>query len=407
MPFAFGGPREATFRAWSRQGLTDELRRRWHEFTGADGWAWPGMFYDGPLPPFEETVLEEKDNKRTWIDHWGVKRVDAIVQPTDGFAPRQYLEFPVKTLDDFEEMKRRFDPRTPARYRPDPAEAARTQMTPDGYRRYPMGECWEDRVEQCNSGGLPVRIGIAGLFWRARDWTGLEDLAVMFKLQPALVHEMMEFWTGFLMDMLDEPLRRLQVEEVMLNEDMAYKTASMISPADMREFMLPRYERLHRFFHERGVHALVMDSDGHNGQILDVFHPAEQADAPVAIDGICPMEIAAGNDPAVYLARYPKLFIWGGIDKRELRGSRERVRAEVVRRYRAAREFGGYLPTVDHGVPPDVPLRNYLHMVELIKGFAQGRDLETYEPPCELEQALGEVEEEFDARREIERAYGD
>ena len=47
-------------------------------------------------------------------------------------------------------------------------------------------------------------------------------------------------------------------------------------------------------------------------------------------------------------------------------------------------------------MPPDVPVRNFLHLVELVKGFSRGEDLDTYEPPCELEQELGPIEEMFD-----------
>jgi len=398
MPYAFGGPRASTFSAWLQQGLSREQQARWRSFVGEDPWETVGMLYEGPIPPFEETVLEERGNKRIWIDNWGVKRVDAIIQPTEGFAPRRYLEFPVKGPEDFERMKHRFDPHSPERFRPDPALAASTRLNPDAYRHYMAGECWRDRVETCNAGALPVRANIAGLFWRARDWVGLENLAIMFRDQPMLVHEMMEFWTCFIMEMLDEPLRHVKVDEFILNEDMGYKTASMISPADMREFMLPRYQRLYAFFKDRGVECVVMDTDGHNGQILDVFFPA-------SIDGVVPMEIAANNDPAVYLQRHPGLYICGGIDKRELRHGLDRVRAEVVRRYATARTHGGYLPIVDHGVPPDVPLRNFLYMAELIKGLADGASLETYEPPGELEAQLGEVTAFFDPDTAIRRAY--
>jgi hypothetical protein len=83
------------------------------------------------------------------------------------------------------------------------------------------------------------------------------------------------------------------------------------------------------------------------------------------------------------------------------------VRREVVKRYRAARELGRYIPTVDHGVPPEVPLRNFRYMVELMKGFAQGEDLDTYEPPCLLERQLGPIEEMFDPLKAIEEAYGE
>lgn len=399
MPYAFGGPRASTFEAWRKQGLSEEQHRNWNSFVGADGSRSIGMLYTGPMPPFEEKVLEEKDNKRIWTDSMGVKRMDAIQQPTEGFATRRYLEFPVKSISDFEEMKSRYDPHSPERTRPADDPGRYASMNPDGYRHYAPGPCWRDLVDRCNAGELPVVVSVPGLYWTARDWCGFEGLSIMFKDQPRLVHEMMEYWTWFLMELLDEPLRCIKVDQLTLSEDMAFKTQAMISPDDMRAFMLPRYRRLYEFFKDRGVECVWMDSDGHVGQILEALYPA-------AIDGIWPMEIAAGNDPERYLRLYPRLFSMGGIDKRELRFGKERVRAEVVRRYRVARRYGGYIPMVDHGVPPDVPLRSFLCMVELIKGFANGEPLDTYEPPGQLEAQLGEIQEMFDPAKAIRDSYG-
>ena len=400
MPYQFGGPRASTFKAWEKQGLTQELRDNWGEFTGADGGAGIGMLYCGPLPPFEERIIEEKDNKRIWVDHWGVKRIDAINQPTQGFATRTYLEFPVKSPETFEEIKFRFDPHTPERVEPSLWEGTPPSFNPDGYRIPAPSKGWRDLVESYKDIEVPVCVGIPGLYWTARDWAGFEGVSFMFREQPGLVHEMMEYWIWFIMETLDEPLRNIEVDMIVMNEDMAYKTASMIGPHDMRDFMLPCYRKLYDFFKERGVLRVTMDSDGHVGQILDALYPD-------ALEGIHPMEIAANNDPERYLQLYPNLYIHGGIDKRELRFDRERLRREVARRYRTARQYGGYIPTVDHGVPPDVPLRNFLYMVELIKGFANGESLEDYEPPCELEKQLGEIEEMFDPLKAVAEAYGE
>ena len=57
--------------------------------------------------------------------------------------------------------------------------------------------------------------------------------------------------------------------------------------------------------------------------------------------------------------------------------------------------------TVDHGIPPDIALRNYLYMVELFKGFARGEDFDTYEPPGALEPELGRIEEMWDSSMAI------
>ncbi|MBI2192246.1 MAG: hypothetical protein HYU36_09700 [Planctomycetes bacterium] len=400
MPYQFGGPRASTFAAWRRQGLSEELQRRWGAFVGEEGGIGIGKLYCGPYPPFEEKVLEEHGNTRIWIDHWGVRRMDAIRQATPGFATRQYLEFPVKNRADFEEMKKRFDPHSPERTTRGLGGERAPKLNPDGYRLLHDAESWKERVEACNRSDRPVCLTVPALWWTARDWAGFEGLCMMCAEQPHLVQEMMEYWTWFLEELLAEPLRHIRVDCVTLNEDMAYKTAAMLSPGMMRSFMLPRYLQLYRFFRDRGVEAVLMDTDGHVGQILDVFYPG-------GIDGTAPVEIAAQNDPEAYLRRHRGLFLAGGIDKRELRFSREQLRAEVARRYRTAREYPGYIPTVDHGVPPDVPLRNFLYLAELLKGFADGEDLDTYEPPCELEKQLGPIEEMFDARKAILSVRGE
>jgi uroporphyrinogen decarboxylase len=379
LPHTFGGPRASTFAAWRKQGLSAEQQANWHSFVGEDGATGIGTLDCGWMPPFEEVTLQVDGNKRIWIDSWGVTRLDAVNQPTEGFQTRKYLEFPVKGPADFEAMQQRFDPHDPARTR---------------------DEDWRNHVERCRASEVPVTVVVPGPYWRTRDWCGFEGLSMMVYDQPTLVRGMFEFWTWFLMELLDEPLRHIEVDELITNEDMAFKGQAMLSPAKMREFLVPCYRRLYAFLKERGVRSVVMDCDGYNNQILDTMYPE-------CLDGIPPIEIAAGNDPDEILTRYPGIFIHGGIDKRELRFSREQARAEVACRFRTAHEHGGYIPHVDHGVPPDIPLRNFLYYVELARGFARGEDLDTYEPPCELETHLGPLEEMFDPRRAIAVAYGE
>ena len=397
--FSFAGPRGSTFAAWRKQGLSEEQQKNWFEFIGEDECIGIGKTDFGPIPPFQEKVIEERGNIRIWIDGWGVKRMDAINQPFAGFQTRRYLEFPIKRLEDFKKIKERFNPHTAERFASTEEEDNERSEAYALFLLKDLQQHWKDRINLCNCSDRVVKLGIPGLFWTARDFSGFEGLCTMIHEQPKLVHEMMEYWTWFIIEMLKEPLSSIKVDEINISEDMAYKTASMISPAAMREFMLPCYQRLYRFFKAKKVDCVTMDSDGHLSQILEVFYPS-------SIDGINPMEIAANNDPEIYLRKHPDLSIQGGIDKRELRFSRQRVRAEVSKRYKTARKYGTYIPTIDHGVPPDIPLRNYLYMVELIKGFARGEDINTYEPSCLLEKKLGKIEEMFDPLKAINEAYG-
>ncbi len=63
------------------------------------------------------------------------------------------------------------------------------------------------------------------------------------------------------------------------------------------------------------------------------------------------MCIVPGCDAVEYAKKHPDLIISGGINKRILPFMVER---------------GGYIPTCDHGVPPDVSFENYMYYRELV-----------------------------------------
>lgn len=79
------------------------------------------------------------------------------------------------------------------------------------------------------------------------------------------------------------------------------------------------------------------------------------------MDVMSPFEVASGCDVVSLGRQYPEIAILGGIDKRILASSRQDIDREVERILPAMRERGGYIPTCDHGVPEEVPYKNYLH----------------------------------------------
>ena len=363
VPYCFGGPRQSTFEAWYRQGLPRGLN--FGKFVGMDHWEGLPLNF-GPHPQFEQRVIEEGPRHKIWIDELGAKRIDHKKLPTPGFVTRTWLEFPVKNSADFRYMvAERYDPTSPERYPKD----------------------WPERAQRYRNRDFVLGFSFPSMFWRARDWVGFEGLCMMCVENPSLVHEMMEFVTDFAMTVMERALTDVNVDYIYFNEDMAYKTASMISPAMVKEFMWPHYRRLVRFFREKGVSVLVMDCDGHIGELIPLWLDA-------GINVVSPVEIAAYNDPIEYRKKYGRaLGMWGGIDKRELRYDKARVKREVMGKIPWLVEQGMFIPQVDHGVPPDVPVRNYLYMVELVKEIACGGNLDAFEPSCELEKRLGPIEE--------------
>lgn len=77
-----------------------------------------------------------------------------------------------------------------------------------------------------------------------------------------------------------------------------------------------------------------------------------------------PLECASGMDPRELRREYPSLALAGGIDKRELAKDRAAIDRELEGKILPLRDRGGYLPHVDHTIPPDVSLDNLKYYLE-------------------------------------------
>jgi uroporphyrinogen decarboxylase len=181
---------------------------------------------------------------------------------------------------------------------------------------------------------------------------GPERALYAFYDEPALVDDMMETITDFSIAVLAPALREAPVTYVQFWEDMAYKTGPLISPAMVRRFMLPRYRRIVETIRAAGVDQIIVDSDGDVSELIPIWLEA-------GINGVQPLEQAAGNDLRAYRREYGRdLAMTGGIDKRALARGREAIDRELVEKVPLALE-GGYIPTIDHAVPPDASWDNW------------------------------------------------
>jgi len=81
--------------------------------------------------------------------------------------------------------------------------------------------------------------------------------------------------------------------------------------------------------------------------------------------------VAAGNDAVALRKKYGKnLILSGTIDKRALAKGRGAIREEVMSKVPFLLEQGGYFPSIDHVVPPDVTFENYCYYINLMREVA-------------------------------------
>jgi hypothetical protein len=281
-------------------------------------------------PFFEEEILEDRGNKVVMRDGLGIVQE----KPKDGTAFPHFIEFPVKTRAEYERVRERLDPATPGRYC-------------RGWDR------WADRLRQQ---GQPLSIWFRGFFGFPRDLMGFEQLCLAYYLDPELVQLIVQERCEFVMRLFEPLLDRFHINCVLIWEDMAYNHGAMVSPEIFRRFMLPYYQEITNFFHARGVDRILVDSDGNILELCRLFVEGHA-------DGVYPLEIAAGSEAAAMRERYPSLSLMGGIDKRALAAGPEAIDRELERLVAVVNK-GGYVPMIDHLVPPDVSLDNYLYYLQ-------------------------------------------
>lgn len=295
----------------------------------------------GMIPPFERQIVEEKGEFYIERDEKGI----LMRQRRDKGSMPEFLEHPVKTWEDWEQLKReRFDPDHPARYHAD----------------------WEAFNGYLDRTGAVAQLGYFpyGVFGTARDLMGAEEILVAFYDQPDLVHDMMDTLTGCWIRIFDRVTEHVRVGCIHIWEDMAGRQGSLISPSMVGKFMMPNYRRIKDFADAKGIPLMSVDSDGDVSELVPIMMQN-------GVNLFWPFEVQAGCDVEEYRRKYPRLGIMGGLDKRALAGSREAIDHELARAQRMF-QHGGYVASPDHGVPPDVPWDNYKYYLERLRAVVEG-----------------------------------
>jgi len=296
----------------------------------------------GMLPGFQRRILRDSPERLVLIDAGGITQ--EVIKGIEPAMPR-FLDYPVHGREDFEALQRRYDAQAAARYAPD----------------------WSAYRRAIAERDFPLCLRFDGPFGRIRRWMGTTGMMYTLYDDPKLFEAMCAFHSAFLVDCLERTLSEVAVDYANIWEDMAYKNGPLISPAHVRRFMLPGYRQIVDCLRRHGVDIVFVDSDGNCDALIPIWLEA-------GINGLWPLEVAAGSDALRYRREYGReLLLVGGIDKRELSKGLDDVRQEVMRKVPAMVTSGGYIPTVDHSVPPDVPLENYIVYREMLGELLAGR----------------------------------
>jgi uroporphyrinogen decarboxylase len=291
----------------------------------------------GIHPPFAPQTIRTDAEFVVSRDERGI----TVRNRKDGGSMPEFLDYPVKTRDDWDRLKSE-------RLRIDDPER--------------VAEDWPAFRARVRQSGEAVQVGAFpfGVFGTLRDLVGAEALLVGFYDNPEMIHDMMGHLTSLWLAAYERVAAEVQIDHIHIWEDMSGRQGSLISPAMVEKCMMPCYDRIVAFARAHNVRIVSVDTDGDCHSLVPVMMRH-------GINMFFPFEVQAGNDILQYRRDYPMLGIVGGLDKRSLAGSRADIDVEVAKARAMIQAGGRYVPGFDHLIPPDVPWENFRYAADRIR----------------------------------------
>jgi len=259
-----------------------------------------------------------------------------------------YIGHPVKNRADWRDMKRRYNPDAPI--------------------RYPFW--WDEMVRLWKDRDYPVCLmgnAAFGLYSQLRSWVGTENISYMFYDDPALVEEMIEFNTDYLLALVERALRDVQFDYFNFFEDCAGKGGPLFGPELFRKFFMKPYKRIIERLRKAGIRSFWVDCDGDPEVLIPLWMEA-------GITCFWPLERASGMDPVRLRKKFGKeLVLCGGLDKMEIARGPKAIEKELHAKIPPLLEQGGYIPHIDHAISPEISYKDFLYYMDL-KLRLTGRD---------------------------------
>lgn len=327
-----------TVSAWKGEGgLSEETDvREYYDIEPmpmvSGGLGFTRMQFSGP--PVQSRVIEDDGFSQIVEDDLGAVQKIRI---DGGQSMPQFIRFPVGNHDDW---LRKIKPR----------------LRPE---EHDFSVLSGEKGDLCRNADIPVCFGMVGLYAFWRNLWGEENLAYAFYDCPGTLHDMAKTWLEMHCQCSPKVFETIPIDWVFFHEDMAFKNGPLIGPNLFEPFMMPYYRELFSHLRSHGQRHFMLDSDGNNGKILDLF-------MELGINGLFPFEIAAGYDVLEFRKTHPEFVIFGGIDKRVLNQGKDAIKREVMAKIPVLWESGSFIPSIDHAVQP-CPQEDFEYFLELTR----------------------------------------
>lgn len=258
----------------------------------------------------------------------------------------EYLDFPVKTPEDWERLK------------------PRLEFTPE---RVDLEACRRAAEHARKTGRFFTFNGAYG-YDKTQGFVGSERLLMAMADEPDWVYDMYMASAQMIIDAAAYAMDNgIEFDGAFVFNDMGYRNASLFSPDMYRRLQKPADEMLFGFFHDRGL-KVILHSCGCVRELVP-----DLVDA--GLDCLQPLEVKAGMDLLELKRTFgDRLALMGGIDVRAMAAEDPAViEEEIATKIPAAMEGGGYIYHSDHSVPDNISFDRYCYVLDLVREYGTYR----------------------------------
>jgi len=206
--------------------------------------------------------------------------------------------------------------------------------------------------------GMKVMAFINGIFEDLKRLMGIEQMAIKSVEDPELCGDILERLTVLAEEAVDKSAAHPEVVAILYGEDMGFNTSLMLSPAWMREWVVPRLKRIADACHRHGK-PFLLHSCGQIDALMEDFIEVVGIDARHSFqDNIEPVE-------EVYVKYGDRISILGGLDVDLLaRGTQQEVADRTRHILEVCAPGGGFCMGSGNSVTNFVRIENYYAMLD-------------------------------------------
>lgn len=278
----------------------------------------------------QEKIIEDNETYYVAIDHYG-RRVRMAKATSTIPLPET---FPVETRDDWEKIKHMFL-----------WDESRVK-----------DEDIKKAIELQKQGTL-IKTEILGGFDILRELMGEVNCCIAFYDDPELIEDILSTISEMNKKALEKITASIVPDQLSIHEDMAGKTAPLIGPNLVDEFLKPYYLDSWNIVKNAGTKLFCQDSDGNLNLLIDEF-------IECGVNIFYPCEPAADMDIVKLRKKYGhKIAFRGGIDKHIIRRTKEEIKAEIDYKMQECMLEGGVVFGLDHRIPNGTPFENYVYYI--------------------------------------------